>query len=104
MWAGLSGGFELLQGLGIFLFSLGSKPNLGSTLLPIQWGPGAPPQGVKQPGHEADHSPQSSVEVKNACKYISPPPTSSWRGAQLKHRDNFDFTFTLILEKWNGKL
>jgi hypothetical protein len=25
------------------------------------------------------------------------PNTPSWRGAQLKHRDNFTFTFTLSL-------
>jgi hypothetical protein len=24
------------------------------------------------------------------------PSTPSWRGAQLKHRDNFTFTFTLL--------
>jgi len=30
--------------------------------------------GVKLPGREADHSPPSSSEVKNACNYVSPPP------------------------------
>jgi hypothetical protein len=48
---------------------------------------------VKQPGRDADHSPPSSVEVKNAWSYNSIPPTrlhsvvlnhsmdtSSWRG------------------------
>jgi len=25
-------------------------------------------------GHEANHSPQSSAEVKNACSYTSTPP------------------------------
>jgi len=29
--------------------------------------------GVKRPGREADHSPQSSVEVNNAWNYISIP-------------------------------
>jgi hypothetical protein len=29
--------------------------------------------GVKRPGREADHSPPSSVEVKNAWRYISTP-------------------------------
>jgi len=28
---------------------------------------------IKQPGHEADHSPQSSAEVKNAGSYTSTP-------------------------------
>jgi hypothetical protein len=27
--------------------------------------------GVKRPGREADHSPQSSAEVKNAWRYTS---------------------------------
>jgi len=26
--------------------------------------------------------------------YLNSPNTSSWRGAQLKHRDNFTYTFT----------
>jgi len=29
--------------------------------------------GVKQPGHEADHSPPSSAKVKNAWNYTSTP-------------------------------
>jgi hypothetical protein len=33
---------------------------------PIQWVPGALSLGVKQPGCEADHSPPTSAEVKNA--------------------------------------
>jgi hypothetical protein len=32
---------------------------------PIRWVPGAPPPGIKRQGHEADHSPPSSAEVKN---------------------------------------
>jgi len=28
--------------------------------------------------------------------YIHSPNTPPWRGAQLKHRDNFTFTFTLM--------
>jgi hypothetical protein len=31
---------------------------------PIQWVTGALSLGVKRPGREADHSPQSSAEVK----------------------------------------
>jgi hypothetical protein len=30
--------------------------------------------GVKQLGHEADHSPTSSVKVKNAWSYTTIPP------------------------------
>jgi hypothetical protein len=47
------------------------------------WGPpsllssgyrGALSLGVKRPGREADHSPSSSAEVKNAWSYTSTPP------------------------------
>jgi len=38
---------------------------------------------VKQPGHEADHSPPPCVEVKNECSCTSTPPVSSWH-AQRK--------------------
>jgi hypothetical protein len=40
----------------------------------IHWVPGASTPGVKQPGREADHSPPSSAEVKNAWSYTSTPP------------------------------
>jgi hypothetical protein len=29
---------------------------------------------IKRPGHEADHSPPSSAEVKNAYSFTSAPP------------------------------
>jgi hypothetical protein len=32
------------------------------------------PPWVKRPGHEADHSPLSSAEVKNAWRYTSTLP------------------------------
>jgi hypothetical protein len=48
--------------------------------------------GIKRPGRKADHSPPSSAEVKECVDlYFHFPNTSSWRGAQLKHRDNFSF-------------
>jgi hypothetical protein len=51
--------------------------------------------GVKQPGHEADHSPPSSAKVKEwVGLYLHSPNTPSWHGAQLKHGDNFTSTFT----------
>jgi tryptophan synthase alpha subunit len=51
---------------------------------------------VKRPGREADHSPPSSAEVKEWVElYIHSPTTPSWRGAQLKHRDNFTFYLTV---------
>jgi hypothetical protein len=53
---------------------------------------------VKRPGHEADHSHPSSAEVKECVElYIHSTNTSSWRGAQLKHRDNFTFYLYLYL-------
>jgi hypothetical protein len=36
--------------------------------------PGALSLGIKRPGREADHSPPSSAEVKNAWSYTSTPP------------------------------
>jgi hypothetical protein len=46
----------------------------GDTQPPIQWVPGALSLGVKRPGREADHSPPSSAEVKNAWSYTSTLP------------------------------
>jgi len=60
--------------------------------LPIQLVPGALSMGVKLQGLEADHSPPSSAEVKECVElYLHSPDTPSWRGAQLKHRNNFNF-------------
>jgi hypothetical protein len=50
------------------------------------------PWGVKRPGREVDHSPPSSAEVKNACKYTSTPPIGLHRVMLVTHRDNFTFT------------
>jgi hypothetical protein len=58
----------------IFLFSTLSGPILGATQL--QWVPGALSLGVKRPGHEADHSPPTSDEVKNTWIYTSTHPYS----------------------------
>jgi hypothetical protein len=41
---------------------------------PFQWGLGDLSPGVKRPGNEADHSPPSSAEVKNAWIYTSNAP------------------------------
>jgi hypothetical protein len=54
-----------------FLFTTASRKALGLTKPPIQWVPRTLSLGVKRPGHEADHSPPSSAEVKNACSYTS---------------------------------
>jgi hypothetical protein len=56
------------------LFTTVSRMALEPTQLPIQWVPGALSLGVKQLGHEADHSPTYSAEIKNAWSYTSTPP------------------------------
>jgi hypothetical protein len=49
--------------------------------------------GGKAARREADHSPPSSAEVKELVELqLHSPNESSWRGAQLKHGDNFIFT------------
>jgi hypothetical protein len=67
-------GFESRQGQGFsFLSSTTSRPALGPTQPPIPWAPRDLSPGIKQPGSEADHSPPSSAEVKNAWSYILTP-------------------------------
>jgi hypothetical protein len=68
-----------------------SRTVLGPTQPPIQWVLGALSLGAKRPGREADRSPASSAEVKNAWSYTSTPNTSSWRGAWLSTGTNLPF-------------
>jgi hypothetical protein len=71
-----------------------SRTALGPTQPPIQWVLRALSLGVKRPGREADHSPPSSVEVKEWMElYIHSPNTPSWRGAQLKAQRQLYLTF-----------
>jgi hypothetical protein len=85
-------GFDSRRGLGIFLLTTASRPALRPIEPPTQWARGAFSLGVKRPRREADHSPPSSAEFKEWVElYLHSPGTSSWRGAQLKHRDNFTF-------------
>jgi hypothetical protein len=78
-------------GLGIFLFSTAPRPDLGSTQPPTQWVP-----GVKRPGHEADHSPTPSTEVKNAWCYTSTHQYIFMEWCVVKHRDNFTLSLLTI--------
>jgi hypothetical protein len=55
----------------MFLFTTAFRPALGPTQSPIQWVTGALSLGVKLPRREADHSPPSSAEVRNAWSYTS---------------------------------
>jgi hypothetical protein len=61
-------------GAGNFFFTTVSRTTLGPTQPPIQFAAGALSLRVKRPGREADHSPPSSTEVKNAWSYTSTPP------------------------------
>jgi hypothetical protein len=89
-------GFDSRRGLGIFLFTTASRTAVKLTQPPIQWATGALSLGIKPPGREADHSPPSSAEVKNAWSYTSIPQYAFmvWCSVKRKHRDNFNFTFT----------
>jgi hypothetical protein len=91
-------GFNFQQGLGIFLFTTLSRPALIPTHPPIQWVPGALSSGVKQSGHETNHSPPSSVEVKYAWCYTSIPQYIFMAWCLVKHRDNFTFTLLVLYE------
>jgi hypothetical protein len=87
-------GFDSRWGLGIFLFTTASRMALRPTKPPIQWVPGALSLGVKRLRCEADHSPSSITEVKKWVElYLHSPITPPWRGAQLKHRDNFTLLY-----------
>jgi hypothetical protein len=63
--------FESWYELGIFLLSTASRLALGPTQPPIQWVTWALSLGIKRPGREADHSPPTSAEIKNAWSYTS---------------------------------
>jgi hypothetical protein len=92
-------GFDSRRGLGMFLFTTASRTALEPSQSPIQWVTGVLSLGVKRPGREADHSPPSSTEVTEWVElYLHSPNTPPWRGAQLKHRDNFIFTLTVPCE------
>jgi hypothetical protein len=58
-----------------------SRPAMGSTQFPIQWVPRRLSPGVKWQGHETDHSPPTSAEVKQKWISTSTPHTSSWPSA-----------------------
>jgi len=91
--------------MGIILSHTMSRPALGPTQPPIQWVRGALFLGVKRPGREADHSPPSSAEVKNAWSYTSTPQYVFMAWYLVKQRDNC--SFILPYWKWltfNGRV
>jgi hypothetical protein len=92
-------GFNSLWGLGIFLFTTVSRMALGPAH-PASYPMGTKGSfpGNKAAGHEADHSPPSSAEVKECMElYLHSSNIPSWHGAQLKHRDNFISTLAVPL-------
>jgi hypothetical protein len=84
--------FDSRRGLGIFLFATASRPALDTTQ-PMAKAAFFP--GVKRPGREADHSPPSSAEVKNAWSYTSTLQYVFMVWCLVTHGDNFTFIFTL---------
>jgi hypothetical protein len=80
-------GFDSRRGLGIFLPTTVSRTVLGPTQPPIQWIARAISLGVKWLGREADHSPPSSAEVKNAWSHTSTSRYVFMACCLVKHRD-----------------
>jgi len=74
LWAGQLGfNSWQVQGNGLsYLMATTSRPSLGPTQPHIHWVLGALSLGLR-PGHEADHLPPSSAEIKNACNYTPTP-------------------------------
>jgi hypothetical protein len=72
-------GVRFPTGQKIFLYLTAFRPALGPA--PMQWVPRALAWGIKQPGHEADHLPLSSAEVKNGGAISPLPHTLSLRDA-----------------------
>jgi hypothetical protein len=69
--------YNYLNGYLVITFSTVFKPALGSGQSPISWVQGIFPPEIKQPEHEADHSPPSSAEAMNggsvpSLSHVSP--------------------------------
>jgi hypothetical protein len=67
---------------------MASRPVLGPTQPPIQCVSWDLSPGIKRSGREADHSPPSSVEVKNAWSCTSTHPYVFMAWCLVKHRDD----------------
>jgi hypothetical protein len=85
-------GVRFLVGAGNFSFHHRVQTASGAHQPTIQWVSRALSLGVKRPGREANHSPPSRADVKECVElYLHSHTTSSWRGAEVKQRDNFTF-------------
>jgi hypothetical protein len=60
---------------------IASRPTLGPAQPPIQWVLGALSPGLKRLGHEAEHSPPSSVMIKKGGAMPPLSHMSSWCNA-----------------------
>jgi len=75
----------------MFFFATASRPVLGSHPASYPMSPGG-----SSPGGEADHSPPSNAEVKNAWNYTTTHPYVFAAWFLVKHRNNFS-VFVLVL-------
>jgi hypothetical protein len=73
--------FWFLAGTKVLPFFITYTPAMELTHSLIQWVPGAVSPGVKWQGPEADHTPPSSVEVKNVATISPLLHTSAWHSA-----------------------
>jgi hypothetical protein len=80
-----------MEGL-LFISATAFRLALGPTQSAIRWVPAALPLQIMRPGREADHSPKSDVEIKNACSCTSTHPYVFMTWGVVTYRD---FTFTL---------
>jgi hypothetical protein len=79
---------QLQQGKGLFCSQQHPGRLWGVPSLPSNPNRGLVP-GVKWPGHEADHSPPSSAEVKNVHLHLYSSISLHYL---IKHRDKFTYT------------
>jgi hypothetical protein len=77
----MESGVRFLGQVRDFSLSTASRSALGPTQPPTLGVQGAISPGVKRPGHEAQHSPLPSTEVKNGVAI--PPPPICLHGAVL---------------------
>jgi hypothetical protein len=83
-------------------FSLHRRVKTGSETHPASYPMGTRGffPGVKRPGREADHSPPSSVEVKEWVElYLYSPNTPSWCGPQLKSAQGQLYLYLYVSHK-----
>jgi hypothetical protein len=71
---------------GFFLFTTASRPALGPTHPPTLWVPRVLSPRAKWPGREANHSPPTRAEIKNAWNYTPTPPYFLMAWCLVKHR------------------